>query len=101
MSRGGLAMEKSCQAPLLAAHLGHDDDGDVVQHGPCHDGDGVGVLAQQVHFALREQRHGHRPVDDERVGDADQHHDLGRGRALRALAPSHLMVPSAGPWMWL
>lgn len=76
---GGLAMQKSCQAARVAPHLGHDDDGEVVQHGPRHHGDGVGVLAQQAHFALCEQGHGHRPVDDERVGDADQHQDLWRG----------------------
>lgn len=73
-------MEKSCQAPHVAPHLGHDDDGNVVQHGPRHHRHDVGVLAEQVNFALGEQCHGHRPVDDEHVGDADQHHDLWRGR---------------------
>lgn len=95
MSRGGkLAMEKCCQAGRVSPHLGHDDDGEVVQHGPCHHGDDVGVLAQQARVALREHRHGHRPVDDERVGNANEHHDLwGATGGLR----SHAGQCSIGP----
>lgn len=64
--------------PCLAPHLGHDDDGDVVQYGPRHHCHRVSLLAEELKVALGEESRCYHPVNDERVGDADQHGNLRR-----------------------
>lgn len=80
--------------PCHTLHLGHGDDGEVVQHSPCHHGHRVGLLAEEFKVALGEESRRDHPVNDERVGNADQHSNLRRGEEkpfqLRTTGPSDI-----------
>lgn len=64
--------------PCCNLHLGHDDNGDVVQHGPCHHCHQVSLLTEELGVTLGEESCGDHSINDKCMGDANQYNNLWR-----------------------